>query len=162
MKKSWGGEGEMICDALVNGKKYKGIHKNLDEALIFLETFEGKIEEGKTIINGDQVFINVMSYDGKHVEDGLYEAHKAYLDIHIVLEGKEILYNAPVHTLEEVQTFDEANDFGLYKGEKEQVCYLKPGNFAICFTTDGHMPGIKWHDESTEKIKKMVVKVKID
>lgn len=149
----------MICDSVINLTRYLGINKNLDRAIKFLQDFGGQAELGKIIIDGENVFANVMVYTSKEIEEGTFEAHQKYLDIHLLIEGEEIVYNTPLDQLTVTKAYVEASDLALYQGEALQRCILRPGEAVICFPQDGHMPGMK--SQEVMEVKKMVVKVKV-
>ena len=54
----------MICDTLDQLHLYKGFHKNLDTAIEFLAAHPLEtLPLGRTEVDGDEVFINVMDAD---------------------------------------------------------------------------------------------------
>ena len=54
----------MICDTLDQLHLYKGFHKNLDTAIEFLAAHPlDTLPLGRTEVDGDEVFINVMDAD---------------------------------------------------------------------------------------------------
>ena len=56
----------MICDTLDQLHLYKGFHKNLDTAIEFLAAHPlDTLPLGRTEVDGDEVFINVMDADLK-------------------------------------------------------------------------------------------------
>ena len=82
----------MIYDMLANVQKYRGISKNLDTAIDFLvKTDLSALPLGRTEIDGDNVFANVMEAQAKPVEELHFEIHKKYMDIQIDIEGTELI-----------------------------------------------------------------------
>ena len=60
----------MICDTLDQLHLYKGFHKNLDTAIEFLAAHPlDTLPLGRTEVDGDEVFINVMDADLKPQPD---------------------------------------------------------------------------------------------
>ena len=56
----------MICDTLDQLHLYKGLHKNLNTAIEFLAAHPlDTLPLGRTEVDGDEVFINVMDADLK-------------------------------------------------------------------------------------------------
>ena len=149
----------MICDTLENIEYYKGIHPNIDKAIEFLLASDLQVEEGRIVIDEENVFANVISYTPKVLEESRYEGHQKYADIQIMLEGSELLYNAPIKDVQCIECYDEVRDIAFYEGEAMQHCILTKGNFVLCLPTDAHMPGINYGIQS---LKKMVVKVRLD
>ena len=64
----------MICDTLEHLGRYKGLHPNLDTAIDYLLAHDlSALPDGRTEVDGDEVFINVMDADlnphtGSHAE----------------------------------------------------------------------------------------------
>ena len=80
----------MICDTLDQLHLYKGFHKNLDTAIAFLATHPlDTLPLGRTEVDGDEVFINVMDADLKPHTGSHAEYHRLYADLQIDLTGGE-------------------------------------------------------------------------
>ena len=112
--------------------QYKGISESLDMAIDFLA--KGDFElliDGKNIIDGENVFANVMNYDTKNIEDGVQEGHKKYIDIHVAISGKERLGIADSSELEIIQEYIEEEDCLFYKGHIDTWCVIRDDYFAL-------------------------------
>ena len=46
-------------------------------------------EKGSYKIDGNNLFVNIVEYETIDVENRFWEAHKNYLDLHLMLDGKE-------------------------------------------------------------------------
>ena len=152
----------MIYDRFDKLKSYKGISKNLDTAIDYLGKNEvGKMPEGKHPVDGDRVIIQVMSYETKDVAAAKYEAHKKYIDIQFVLDGKEGCWATPIENLEPSEPFIAERDIGFYKNAAvpEAFTPLTPEVFAIFFPHDAHKPSCDF--EGKRKLRKVVVKVAV-
>ena len=80
----------MICDTLDQLHLYKGFHKNLDTAIEFLAAHPlDTLSLGRTEVDGDEVFINVMDADLKPHTGSHAEYHRLYADLQIDLTGGE-------------------------------------------------------------------------
>ena len=80
----------MICDTLEQLHLYKGFHKNLDTAIEFLAAHPlDSLPLGRTEVDGDEVFINVMDADLKPHTGSHAEYHRLYADLQIDLTGGE-------------------------------------------------------------------------
>ena len=52
----------MICDTLQHLGRYRGLHPNLDTAIDYLLTHDlAALQLGRTEVDGDKVFINLLS-----------------------------------------------------------------------------------------------------
>lgn len=138
---------------------YQGIHPHLDLALerITPEFLAGVGPERVEILGGT-VYATRFTYETVPEEESFFEAHKRYLDIHIMTEGSEGVEIAPPAELTE---FDraEANDFYAYRGPASYRLSLSPGDFLVVFPNDAHR--IKMSLEQPETVTKVVFKVRI-
>ena len=80
----------MICDTLEHLARYNGLHPNLDTAIDYLLTHDlSALPNGRTEVDGDEVFINVMDA-ALHPDAGYHpEYHKLYADLQIDITGGE-------------------------------------------------------------------------
>ena len=71
----------MVTDSLQNLEQYRGLHKNMDTVIDFLKKCDlTALPDGKTVIDGERVFVNVMEADLREAEGAEYEYHKRYAD----------------------------------------------------------------------------------
>lgn len=148
----------MIYDKIENAERYKGMDANLDKALAYLaETNFSLLPNGRTEIDGDDIFVNVMEISTIREQDGKYEYHKKYRDIQLDIEGCERIL-AGTECLGEVTPYREEAGIVLCR---EEVCYLmEPGKFVILNTGEYHMPGIQSAEHRNgKKVRKAVIKV---
>lgn len=146
----------MIYDRIANAERYLGRGRNMDKALRYMMSADlAKLEDGKHVIDGDNVFVNVM----RAVTDPdkrEYEFHEEYYDIQIDLEGAEDIWFST--ELGEI-TKPYQPDIGMGKCICEAVCHLSPGRFVICEIREPHLPGVAT-GTSGEHIRKAVIKVR--
>ena len=146
----------MICDTLDQLHLYKGFHKNLDTAIEFLAAHPlDTLPLGRTEVDGDEVFINVMDADLKPHTGSYAEYHRLYADLQIDLTGSEHLGWASEGT--EQGEFDEENDFGLRTGPEHCGMTLGGGHFAVFFPGELHKPSCK--TPGCDHVRKAVVKI---
>ena len=85
----------MIYDLLENIGRYRGICPNLDTAIRFLmDTDLNTLPTGKTEIDGDRVYLQIMDAVTHELTEDSYEIHRAYMDIQIDLDGCEVIGTA--------------------------------------------------------------------
>ena len=109
-------------------------------------------------IQGSEVYATRFTYETIPEEESFFEAHKKYLDIHIMVQGSEGVEIAPPESLAEFERA-EANDFYAYRGEGDYKLVLSPGDFLVVFPGDAHR--IKMQLGRPETVSKVVFKVKI-
>ena len=82
----------MICDDLKPLKRYQGLNKNLDTAIDYLQTHDlAALPDGRTEVDGDNVFINMMDAT-LHSDHGFHpEYHKTYADLQIDITGGDMM-----------------------------------------------------------------------
>ena len=110
-------------------------------------------------LKGDLVYCTRFTYETIPQEESFFEAHRRYLDIHIMVEGEErVDMNRP----EDLKLTDaqEGNDFYAYQGESWHSTVLKPGEFLVVFPGDAHR--IKAQVDGPKTVSKAVFKVCID
>ncbi len=122
------------------------------------ETDLAALKPGKHLIDGENVFATVSEGPTKDLVQTKWEAHKKYLDIHYVIEGKEKIGIAPVSSASVLQEYDSAKDIAFYTS-KGKYFQSSPGTFFIAFPTDAHRPGVK--AKGYDKIKKIVIKIRV-
>lgn len=150
----------MIYDSIKNVGRYEGVSKHLDTAIKFIKENDlNTLPLGKTEIDGEYVFINVMEAVAKPEEEINFEVHKKYMDIQIDLVGTEVIEIA-LEELTEIIPYDASKDIGFYKADKGARCIMGPGRFIVCMAEEAHKPGIAY--ESERALKKCVVKVAVE
>ena len=149
----------MIYAKLNDAPAYRGIHPNLDLALEHITPeFLDRVGYEKVQLKGDDVYATRFTYETVPEEESFFEAHKKYLDIHIMVEGSEGVEIAPPGELREFDRV-EANDFYAYRGPASYKLALSPGDFLVVFPNDAHR--IKMQLDGPETDSKVVFKVKI-
>ena len=145
----------MIHAKLQEAKDYLGIHPRLDRAFALLtpEFLEGVGTEQQKI-EGDCLYVTRFDYETVAEEESFFEAHRRYLDIHVMVRGCERVDISDPAGLTE---FTHQGDFWGYHGEAEQSLILKPGNFLVVFPGDAHRLKIKLGEPAP--VSKVVFKV---
>ncbi len=104
----------------------------------------------------DGIYVNVFQYTTK--TGGLYEAHRKYLDIHILLKGTETVRIADVQDLTEASAYSGESD--CLTGKAEGKAYvLKEGEYMVIFPEEAHLPGLQ--DGGPAEVTKAVIKVPV-
>ena len=138
---------------------YRGIHPNLDLALEHITPeFLAGVGYDRVELKGSDVYATRFTYETVLEEESFFEAHKKYLDLHIMTEGSEGVEIAPPAELTEFDRV-EANDFYAYRGPASYRLSLSPGDFLVVFPNDAHR--IKMSLEQPETVTKVVFKVRI-
>lgn len=147
----------MIYAKNTDALTYRGIHPNLDLALEHITPeFLSSVTDQRVALKGTDVYATRYTYETVPEEDNFFEAHKKYLDIHIMVDGSEGVEIAPPDTLSPLRQKD---DFYAYQGQGHYKLTLSPGDFLVVFPNDAHK--IKMRLGDPETVSKVVFKVKI-
>lgn len=111
-------------------------------------------------LDGDRIFYDVVDLKGGDAEKVRPESHKKYLDIHLVLAGRErmgIIQDEGRFPVTEDKFADK--DIGFYDAALSDQCVLKldPGHFVVVYPADIHRPACA--EPVGAAIRKVVVKV---
>jgi len=129
----------MIFDSINNAPQYFSLHPLFAVAFKWLEE-NPNAEVGCYEIAGEDCFVMIQNVSGKG-KAVLLEAHNEYLDIQIVLEGKDEIGWKERATCRDVrQEFDAAKDVALWNDAADFFVPLAPGRFVILFPNDAHAP----------------------
>lgn len=118
----------------------------------------GAIAPGRYDIDGDDIFVNVMAFALKPAQEKQAEVHRDYLDIQILLSGKERIDYSVLDYAETEEIYHPQDDYQMINNLPEySSIIMQPGMFVIFFPDEPHKPGCEIDDH--QQIKKAVVKV---
>ena len=150
----------MIVGNIKDAKRYLSVNENFGEAFEILASLTSDTPTGK-LVERDGFRINVMENVradlDKNGNPRVFEAHRAYLDIHFVIEGEEGMGYADISRLNVTKEYDETADYLLLSGDYDKLI-LKKGDFCITFPEDAHIPTMC---AGGDKLKKAVVKIRV-
>lgn len=150
----------MIIDLLTNYQLYLPINSNFSKAFNFLRNKDLlNLDPGKYEIDGPNVYAIVDNYFTKPKEEGLWEAHRRYIDIQFVAANKELIGYTNLSQVEKHIEYNENKDIEFFKGEGSHFL-VTAGTFVIFYPQEVHMPGID--TEKSENVKKVVIKILLE
>lgn len=114
--------------------------------------------KGSHEIEGDDLFVNIVEYETTNVENRFWEAHRYYLDLHLMLDGREKIDVNFTDNLEQKE-FVEKDDFLPMEGKENGFVILEKGDFLLCYPKDAHRTAVQVEDPM--KIKKAIFKIRI-
>ena len=115
-------------------------------------------EKGTHEIDGDRLFVNVVEYTTTTPDNRFWEAHRDYLDVHVMLKGKEQIDVNFIRNME-LKEYVKKDDFLPMEGEKNGSVVLREGDFLVCYPIDGHRTAVE--ADGAETITKAIFKVAI-
>ena len=152
----------MIIDLLENWASYPfgEVWKCAFEFLLSIKDNKN-IEEKKYVLQGEEIFAIVMSYETRSHETAVLESHRKYIDIQTAIVASEGIEWFPASSLDVLIPYNEKKDVEFYIRPK--ICPSRvdiyPGTFAMLFPHDAHMPQLIVNN-SPSIVKKVVVKIK--
>lgn len=149
----------MIFDTLNNFANYARLAPGTWAKLAaFLHGCTAETPAGRYEIDGDRLYAMVQSYNLHPVRPEKLEIHRNYVDIQLLLAGRETIVYRPVDGLPVTAEYDAVRDIAFYHlDEKGSVAIpLEPGNFALFFPEEGHLPG---NGDPADSVVKVVVKI---
>lgn len=150
----------MVLDALSNLPLYLSLHPQFAAALAFLQAHDpDALPPGRYEINDTGAFALVSEYDSRPLAECFIECHRRYIDIQLLTRGREGVGYCRRNAGDELP-YDAEKDFLKLEGEID-LFTLEPGNFAIFFPDDGHMPMIHL-EELPAQVKKVVFKIPVE
>lgn len=149
----------MIVTNLQHTARIESLHPRFKELFDYVRSHDilhmpcGRIE-----IDGDALFINNDNPECLPAEKQVLEVHRKYIDVQILLEGRETMgWKALDDLTDEVKPYDPQRDCAFYTDRPTSWLHLVPGQLAVFFPEDAHAPII-----GEGKIRKMIGKVRID
>ena len=152
----------MIHDQLKNIEQHAEICSSVKDAIAYLiKTDLKSLEVGKFDIDGKRIFAIVEKYQPKQMADAVWETHKRYIDIQVIITGSERMGYLPLTDKVEIKTaYNEERDFTYYNTDGE-LFVVSEGEFAIYEPLDVHAPGLLLEPEGGA-VHKIVMKCLID
>lgn len=149
----------MIFGSIKNLQEYSALEEHIKKCITYAsENDLLSFEKGRYEIDGDYLFVNIVEYTTTQAESCFWEAHKKYLDIHLMLRGQEQIDLNFIQNMS-VKEYVEDSDFLSMDGEKNSSVVLKAGDYLICYPGDGHRTAVAVKD--IETIKKAIFKIRI-
>lgn len=118
-----------------------------------------KLEDGRYDIDGDNLFINIMTVDSVSKDSKYCELHHNYADIQILINGEELMeYATSKEAFIPITEYDFTTDFqSIDPADGISTLILKPNMFAVFYPNEPHKPTCFIHESKT--IRKAVLKV---
>ena len=149
----------MIFGNITNLQEYPFLEEQIKKCFTYAtENDLLSFEKGSHEIDGDRLFVNIVEYTTTQAEERFWEAHRKYLDVHMVLRGQEQIDLNFIQNMD-VKEYVEESDFLPMDGEKNSSVVLREGDYLICYPSDGHRTAVAV--DGAETIKKAIFKVKI-
>ena len=146
----------MIYSDLKSGGYCAAIDENIALCLAYAPSLNEDTPCGRYELSED-VYVNVMSYEPKAVEDAVAETHQIYADLQLILAGAEWMGCADSAAMTPLASYDGAKDIALWQQENLPLLPMRKGNWALFMPGEPHAPSLKMQDGS---VKKAVFKIR--
>jgi len=147
----------MIMDSIARGTAYAALHTRFAKAFEFLCGQDlTALADGRYELDGDRLFVLVMTGDGRGRDGAKFEAHRRYIDVQAVITGADTMGWSPLAACRRSLGFDESKDAGFFADTPASWVVVPQGCFAIFWPEDAHAPLA-----GTGSVKKAVVKVSV-
>jgi YhcH/YjgK/YiaL family protein len=150
----------MIFDSLANADGYFTGDWWRD-TLAYIRTATPSPPDGVHPVRGDDIVARVHTGHTRPASEAVLESHRAYVDVHVVLEGRETIAVWPAGRLRIRTPHNEGQDVTFYDPPANEGTRLDlaPGFFAVFFPQDAHMTQVMGRRPAA--IKKLVMKVAV-
>ncbi len=136
------------------------LDRKINERIAFVKNQPlESLPTGKYVIDDDSYYM-VQEYMSKDEENCKLEAHKKYVDVQMIVSGKEIIKTCALDGLKEKTPYNDEKDVAFYFSNANlKENHLMDGDYMILYPEDAHMPGMK--DDISSTVRKVVIKVRI-
>lgn len=151
----------MIHDRLEHWRHYFPAGSVWETAFEYLQSLRPDAPEADRVaLDGAAVFARVMRYPTRAPGEAVLEAHDAYIDIQMTLEGDEGIAWHPRAALEIATPYDPETDAVFFRdpGPPPALVRNVPGVFSVFFPWDAHMAQLA-SASGPAPVRKAVVKV---
>ena len=146
----------MIIDKISNIGNYPQIP---DYVVKFIESIDQNVKLGRHVLSENE-YVNVETYHSKSIKNAKFEAHNKYIDIQLVVNGRERIYLKNTDALKYSLPYNDEKDIRFFEDSVDDSDYvtLDGTNFILIYPHEAHAPQISINDECCE-VKKVVVKL---
>lgn len=149
----------MIFGNLKFNERYNMLDASILKCFEYAKNHDLKsFDPGSYAIDEDRIFVNIVEYTTTTTENRFWEAHKRYIDMHLMLEGIEQIDLNFIDNMTQKE-FVLEDDFLPLEGLANSLVQLGKEDFLICYPEDAHRTAIQV-DEPI-KIKKAIFKVQL-
>ncbi len=115
--------------------------------------------EAKKIDLGGGALVIEQAFESKLRAEGYFESHRKVIDVQVVLDGEELMEVADIARMTVRQPYEADRDLIIYEDSTDASLFrVFPGQVAIFFPTDAHMPTLRVR-AAPVLVRKAVVKI---
>lgn len=145
----------MIIDSIENIENYFNYYKHFEAGAHLIKDLE-EFPLGRYEFNGG--YLIIQEGVTSSIEDGDFEIHDLYYDVHFIIEGSEFVAWTDSSFLQPSGIYQPEYDKRFYHGDVTNFCCITSGTFYILKESEAHK-AVR-HIESPLSYKKIVMKLK--
>ncbi len=116
--------------------------------------------DGAYPIEGEDFFVNIFAYDTANENDRIWEAHRQYIDVHVVLDGEEVVHHACLSQCQQ-GTYDHEKDYlPITMPTITTRIHLTPEKLVVFYPEDAHQTGVMLNN-CAKPLRKAVFKIRV-
>src|SRR5690606_29791634 len=100
-----------------------------------------RFEIGKSIISQSEHYVIGLEYKTQEESTSVWEAHRRYLDLHIILEGEEQIKISDISAMIPINNY--VDDYQFFEGTADQTILLRKGFFLILYPHEVHKTAVQ-------------------
>lgn len=93
-------------------------------------------------IDGDDFFVNIFHYQTAGEDARIWEAHRDYIDVHLVLGGREWVQQAFLTDCTAGEYHADSDYQAIDSARARSRILLEPGYLAVFYPEDAHQTGL--------------------
>lgn len=149
---------ELLYFNIKDRSHYDKLGKNIETCLNFIENEHlTLLKNGQHKLTND-ISYNVLSFKTASSKEREWEAHKEFIDVQTIIEGKEKVDYQHINEME-IGEYQADDDFLQVNGEPNFSVKMEKNSILILYPEDAHKTGIDV--EKSKEIRKVVFKVKV-
>jgi biofilm protein TabA len=149
----------MIIDTIDNIQRYAATHPLFRHVFEYIRTTNLlTLANGKHAILNDDIFVLIQRGVGQAKAESKLECHRKYIDIQLVLDGRDEMGWKPLADCEApIDDFNTANDVQFFEDTPLNWLATPANKFCVFFPEDAHSGMISEHS-----IHKAVFKIAVN
>lgn len=148
----------MVFGNIRDIENFSWLEENVINAFYYTQSKDLlSLEKGSYEID-ENMFVNIVEYETTLPENRFWEAHREYLDLHLMLSGTERVDVNFIRNMDQ-QEYVEKDDFLPLTGEPNSSVILSPYDFLLLYPSDAHRTAVAVKEPIA--IKKAIFKIKI-
>ena len=150
----------MVYDRINRLKLYNTLSPLISDLDLFISRNDlTALDNGEHTISGEDLFVRVMEYETVAGDASVYECHRDYMDLHLILEGREEIACLVNDDLSVCREYSKEDDTVLFEGKAGKKQHLDTGDFLLLFPHEAHAPSLSI-SSVPEKVRKAVFKLR--